>query len=86
VQETAERLGVSVKIVRRLIESGEVPALQLGGKGHPVRVDVVELEAWLYGYARTDLSSPSPGGRGARDELAVTTMAADSSAHEGESP
>lgn len=34
--------------VRRLIRRGELPAVQLGPKGAPVRIDSRELESWLY--------------------------------------
>jgi excisionase family DNA binding protein len=46
--EVAERLGVDPSTVYRLIERGSLPALQLGGKGHTVRIDERELGAWLY--------------------------------------
>lgn len=35
--------------VRKKIKSGEIQALQLGGKGAAVRVDPAELERWLHG-------------------------------------
>lgn len=80
VHETAERLGVSEKTVRRKIEAGQLPAVQLGGRGSAVRIDERELAAWLYGpldIVRADLQhlqvSPSVGSRGARDESAVTS-------------
>jgi excisionase family DNA binding protein len=38
---------VSTWTVRRYIANGQIPALQLGGKGTPVRVPADELEAWL---------------------------------------
>jgi excisionase family DNA binding protein len=79
ISETAERLRVSERQVRRLIDRGEIPALQLGGRGSSLRIDAAELEAWLYGDARADLSSPS-GSRDARAESVATTMAADSPA------
>jgi excisionase family DNA binding protein len=34
--------------VYRLIETGQLPALQLGTRGYNVRVDENELDAWLY--------------------------------------
>jgi excisionase family DNA binding protein len=43
---TAERLAVSEKTVRRLIATGNLPALRVGGQ---IRVDADELERWLYG-------------------------------------
>jgi excisionase family DNA binding protein len=48
VTEVAMELGVSADTVRRRIRSGELPAVQLGGKGCTLRVDRAELEAWLY--------------------------------------
>jgi excisionase family DNA binding protein len=46
VRSVADRLSVSEKTVRRLIESGRLPAVRVGGQ---VRIDPDELEAWLYG-------------------------------------
>jgi len=46
VAETAARLHVSEKTVRRLILKGSLPALRIGGA---VGVDPVELEEFLYG-------------------------------------
>jgi excisionase family DNA binding protein len=48
VPEVAGCLRVSVRTVRRRIESGELPVVRLGSGLHaPVRVDRDELEAWL---------------------------------------
>ena len=44
VAETAAKLNVSEKTVRRLIAKGSLPALRVGGA---VRIDPVELEFWL---------------------------------------
>lgn len=44
VKETASRLGLHEKTVRRKIASGELPAVQLGGPGSALRVP---LEDWL---------------------------------------
>jgi excisionase family DNA binding protein len=72
VQETAERLAVHEDTVRRRIARGEIPAVQLGGRGSSLRIDERELEAWLYG--RPNLTSLSlAGGRGARGESAAAT-------------
>jgi excisionase family DNA binding protein len=46
VAETAERLSVSERTVRRLIEAGLLPAIQLRSRG-AVRVSPDELEEWL---------------------------------------
>ena len=45
VREVAERLAVSEKTVRRLIERGELPVLRVGVQ---IRVDAAQLEAWLH--------------------------------------
>jgi excisionase family DNA binding protein len=50
VGEVAERLGVSRRTIERKIASGELPALRLGGRRSPLRVDAAELQAWLYGW------------------------------------
>lgn len=52
VRETAERLNVSEKTVRRLLRSGEIRAVQLGGPRSAIRIDPAELEAWLYDEPR----------------------------------
>jgi excisionase family DNA binding protein len=44
VLETAERLRVSEKTVRRLASRNDLPTLRVGGS---VRVDADELERWL---------------------------------------
>jgi len=49
VRETAERIRVSEDTVRRAIARGELPAVQLGGRGSSIRIDERELERWLYG-------------------------------------
>jgi excisionase family DNA binding protein len=51
VRETAERLRVSEKTVRRLICAEILPALRIGGS---IRVDPDELQAWLYGAVSDD--------------------------------
>jgi excisionase family DNA binding protein len=48
VADVAERLGVDPSTVYRLVQRGELPALQIGGRGHTVRIDENELQAWLY--------------------------------------
>jgi excisionase family DNA binding protein len=47
--DVARRLGVHRNTVYRLIESGELPAFSLGGRGFTVRVDEAEFERWFYG-------------------------------------
>ena len=46
--EAAERLAVSLTTLRRLVRSGEVPALRVGGS---LRFDPQELADYLYGDA-----------------------------------
>jgi len=46
IPETADRLRVSRVTVYRLISSGQLPALKVGGA---LRVDENELREWLYG-------------------------------------
>jgi excisionase family DNA binding protein len=52
--DVARRLKVHRNTVYRLIETGELPALQLGGRGYTVRVDEQELERWLYGQGEAE--------------------------------
>ena len=47
VNETAARIRLHPVSVRRMIREGRLPAVQLGGRGAPVRVSVRELEQWL---------------------------------------
>jgi excisionase family DNA binding protein len=66
--ETAERLRVSRQSVYRAISSGRLPAVQLGGPGTPLRVDELELHAWLYGTPGGPLLlSPAPDRPAERD-------------------
>jgi len=44
VYKAARRLSVSEKTIRRLIRSGELPALKVGNS---LRIDPAELERWL---------------------------------------
>ena len=50
VRQVARTLAVSERTVRRLIDTGQLPALKVGGQ---LRVDAGELETWIY-------SSPKP--------------------------
>jgi excisionase family DNA binding protein len=47
IGDVATRLDCSETTVRRLIASGQIPAVQLGGPGHSLRVGEAALEAWL---------------------------------------
>ena len=53
IADVAECLNVSAGQVRTLIKSGELPAIQVGGRGQ-WRIDVAELEAYIErGYTKT---------------------------------
>ena len=47
VAETAMLVGVSSPTVRRAIEDGRLKAVQLGPKGHTVRIASEALDEWL---------------------------------------
>jgi excisionase family DNA binding protein len=47
IPEAAERLNVSRASVYRWIGEGRLPAVQLGGRGAPIRIPAPELERWL---------------------------------------
>jgi excisionase family DNA binding protein len=49
VAQLADRLGISRSTAYKLIWNGELPAVQLGGPGHSLRIDEAELEQWLRG-------------------------------------
>jgi excisionase family DNA binding protein len=65
VEETAERLRVSPKTVRRFIDGGVVPALRVGGS---IRVDEAELLGWLYGDPGSPSGPEAPAMRRAPDD------------------
>jgi excisionase family DNA binding protein len=44
IARAAERLGVTVRYVRRLVAERRIPYVKLG---HLVRFDPIELEAWI---------------------------------------
>jgi excisionase family DNA binding protein len=50
VRALAELLSVNEKTVRRLVASGALPALWVGGQ---LRFDVDEIRAWLYAPSRS---------------------------------
>lgn len=61
LEDVAEELNVKLPQVRALVKSGELPAIQIGGRGM-WRVERVELENYIQGrYAQ------------ARDEIARDT-------------
>ena len=45
----ANRLGVSVRHVRRLVQEGRIPFIKWG---HLLRFDPVDIEAWIAGNRR----------------------------------
>jgi excisionase family DNA binding protein len=50
VAQVAERIQETPATVYRLISTGQLPAIRLGSSPRsPLRVDVVELNAYLYG-------------------------------------
>jgi excisionase family DNA binding protein len=48
VKEVAARLRLHPMTVRRMIDDGRLPAVQLGGPGTAIRVDAGELNNWLF--------------------------------------
>ena len=87
IPEAAEKLNVSRASVYRWIEEGRLPAIQLGGRGAPLRIPEAELDGWLM-ERRTNqaaggsspFSSPvDPAERGETSELGQSN----SSAHAG---
>jgi excisionase family DNA binding protein len=47
IPEAAERLNVSRASIYRWIDEGRLPAIQLGGRGAPIRVPAEELDEWI---------------------------------------
>jgi excisionase family DNA binding protein len=47
IPEAAERLNVSRASIYRWIDEGRLPAVQLGGRGAPLRIPEAELVEWL---------------------------------------
>ena len=59
LEDVAEELNVKLPQVRSLVKSGELPAIQIGGRGM-WRVERVELENYIqrrYASAREDLAA-----------------------------
>jgi excisionase family DNA binding protein len=52
IRDAAELLGVSTITIRRKIETGELPATQLGGPGSSVRIPRSALHTWLWATTR----------------------------------
>ena len=62
VRDVARQLDVSQSTVWRWIYSGDLPAVQLGGRGHTVRVDQRELREWIYRDAASGAISAADDG------------------------
>ncbi|MGH3654276.1 helix-turn-helix domain-containing protein [Glutamicibacter sp.] len=61
LEDVAEELNVKLPQVRALVKSGELPAIQIGGRGM-WRVERVALENYIeerYAQARDDIASES---------------------------
>jgi excisionase family DNA binding protein len=61
IPEAAERLNVSRASVYRWVAEGRLPAVQLGGRGSPLRVPTGELEEWLAASHVTSAERRAPG-------------------------
>jgi excisionase family DNA binding protein len=61
IRAAASRLNIGVSTLRRKIKAGEVPAYRMGGPGTAIRLDPVELDAWL----RAPEPGDAPGGEAA---------------------
>ena len=48
VEQVADRLGVSVRHVRRLVAERRIPFVKWG---HLIRFDPVEIDLWVKGFA-----------------------------------
>ena len=46
--QVAERLGVNAATVYRAVQREELPAVQLGGPRHTIRIPEDEFLAWLF--------------------------------------
>jgi excisionase family DNA binding protein len=71
VKETAARLGLHPMTIRRKIERGEIPAVQLGGPGTSIRIVEAELDLFIYGSDVTRLEQEilAASERGDTEEL-----------------
>jgi len=54
IPQVAERLNVYRASVYRWIDEGRLPAVRLGGRGAPLRVNAAELNAWLFNHEGDD--------------------------------
>lgn len=49
IGQVADRLQVSRATIYRLVGNGQLPALQLAGRGSTLRISERQLEQWLFG-------------------------------------
>lgn len=54
----AEILGVSIRTVQRLAESGDLPAMKLSGQTGAYVFDPTEVELWQLRRARQEAEAP----------------------------
>ena len=52
IRDAAERLNVSRASIYRWIDEGRLPAVQLGGRGAPLRIPEDKLLRWIYSERR----------------------------------
>lgn len=78
IRQTAERLNVCSKTVRRLISTGELPAIRFGHRTVRIPVDAVSafVNAHTIPTVRRDWSSPVPPARNGVEWLDPTGDAA----------
>jgi excisionase family DNA binding protein len=60
-EDAARMVGVSSRQVRRLVSSGAIPVVHIGGAGSP-RIRVEDLEAYLADQVTPASSTTPPGG------------------------
>jgi len=78
VKETAFLLRLHPMTVRRMIEQGAIPAVQLNGKGTSIRVDADRLETQLHQASATAAATSSADRSAApseRDEACTSLLA-----------
>jgi excisionase family DNA binding protein len=71
VSQVSERLALSRSSVYRLLSSGVIPAVQLGGPGSSLRVPEHELEAWVYANAGDAMAPAIPARLGTATSKAM---------------
>ncbi len=57
IREVAEYLSVHEKTIYRLVKSGELPALRVGGQW---RFEKKVLDAWIQNRTNTETPQPNP--------------------------